>query len=611
MRLTGGEIVVRTLLQAGVPFVSGIPGHGCLALVDAFRRQQSEMPVYVVRHEQSAVHIADGYYRVAGRPAAVFTSIGPGALNTVVGLGTCFVDSTAVLGLIGETHTHMAGRGVLQELERVRAADSIRVLEPVAKYAQAVTRVEQLPHALGRALRAMTTGRPGPAVLTLPMDVQADSLEGPDGWPAPFGPGDALRPSRPDPVELARAASLLAAAKRPVILAGGGVLRSGARASAALVRLAEKLGAAVVTTLAGKSCFPEDHPLYAWHAGSKGTVVGNAMASSADVLLAVGCRFADETTSSYRRGVSLAIPPTRLIHADVDPTEIGKNYPAAVGLVGDAAEVLEGLAEELPGSPAWRDLPYVAELAGRREEWLASLQANRSAEHTPVTISRALAEMREVLPRHAYVVTSSGHSQAQILQEVPFYEPGTLVTTGGFSTMGFALPAAFGVKLARPDAPVVAVSGDGDFLMTAQELATATQYGFAVVAVVLNNSGFLSIRDLQLDAYGPDHAHLVEFPAPRGAGADAPSVDFAALARAFGVDAETVSRPGEVGPALGRALGRATDTGQPQLLEVRVNRHYPISGGRATGWWDVPVPGYLEELRTAYERGRREEALER
>ena len=618
MKLTGGQVVAKGLVAAGVPFVAGIPGHGCLALVDALYEERENLPVYVVRHEQSAVHLADGYFRVAGRPAAAFTSIGPGALNTAVGLGTAYVDSTAALVLIGETHTHMAGRGVLQEIERVRVADSLRVLEPVAKYAQAVTRVEQLPHALRRAWRAMTTGRPGPAVLSLPMDVQAESV---DLSPESFsGPGAVLagapaggtpaRPPRPDSGDLARAARLLAGADRPVILAGGGVLRSGPAACADLVRLAERLGAAVVTTLAGKSCFPEDHPLYAWHAGSKGTRVGNETTAAADVILAVGCRFADETTSSYRRGVSFAIPPTRLIHADIDPAEIGKNYPVEVGLVGDAAEVLAALLEELGPAPSadWRGLPRVLELDRRRRAWLAGLEAARSDEHRPVTISRALAELRQALPRDAYVVTSSGHAQAQILQEFPFYEPGTLVTTGGFSTMGFALPASFGVKLARPGAVVAAVAGDGDFLMTVQELATARQYGLGVVAVVLNNSGFLSIRDLQLDVYGQDRAYLTEFPAADPV--TAVSVDFAALARSFGVPAERVSLPGEVAPAVGRAITRVRDEGGPALVEVVVNRRYPISGGRATGWWDVPVPGYLAQRRAEYEKGRREEALD-
>lgn len=620
MKLTGGQIVAEGLAGAGLGFVSGIPGHGCLALVDALHGSRDRLPVYIVRHEQSAVHLADGYYRASGRPAAAFTSIGPGALNTAVGLGTAFVDSTAVLVLAGETHTHMTGRGVLQELERVRPADSIRVLEPLAKYAQAVGRVEQLPHALGRALRAMVTGRPGPAILTLPMDVQADQCDVDSAWVGAGGGNLAvdaghggLRAARPDPQAVERAASLLNAAGRSVILAGGGVLRAGPKAAADLVRLAERLGAAVITTLAGKSSFPEDHPLYAWHAGSKGTAVGNELASTADVLLAIGCRFADETASSYRPGASFSIGPTKLIHADVDPAEIGKNYPAEVGLVGDAAWVAEDLLAALGPGPDLRDRPYVAEIGRRRAAWLASLEPARSAGHYPVTVSRALSELRAALPRNGYVVTSSGHSQAQILQEFPFYEPGTLVTTGGFSTMGFALPAALGVRLARPAAPVVAVAGDGDFLMTAQELATAVQYGLGVVILVLNNDGFLSIRDLQADVYGPDRACFTEFGAAAGQGRGGPggarepgrmSVDFAALARSFGVTAETVSRAGEVGPAVSRALGTAASTGRPAMVEVIVNRDYGLSGGRATGWWDVPVPAYLEERRGLYERAR-------
>lgn len=605
MRLTGGQIVARTLVGAGIPWVAGIPGHGCLALVDAFFEQRGTLPLYLVRHEQSAVHLADGYYRAVGRPAAVFTSIGPGALNTAVGLGTAYVDSTAALALIGEVHSHMTGRGVLQELERVRVADSLRVLEPVTKYAQAVGRVEQLPHALNRALRAMLSGRPGPAALSLPMDVQAEVMD----IQLPERVGEIPPPPHPDPSALSRAVRLLAGAARPVILAGGGALR--ARCAPDLVRLAERLGAAVVTTMAGKSAFPEDHPLYAWHAGSKGTTMGNTLTASADVLLAVGCRFADESTSSYRRGISFNLPPTRLVQVDLDPAEIGKNYPVEVGLVGEAGAVLAGLVEGLGPPPTdWRDRPYSAEISRLRERWQAELAAGVDPDLCPVTISRTLAEVRAALPRDGFLVTSSGHTQAQVLQEFPCYEPGTLVTTGGFSTMGFALPAALGVKLAHPDRAVLALVGDGDFLMTAQELATAVQYGLGVVVMVANNDGFLSIRDLQIDVLGPERAYATEFVGAGRQGAD-PGVHFARLAEAFGVGAERVSRPGEVGPALSRALKAAAATGQPRLVEVLTNRAHPHSGGRAVGWWDVPVPGYLADRRAAYTRAREEESLER
>jgi acetolactate synthase I/II/III large subunit len=600
MRLTGGEIVAQTLINSNVPWVAGIPGHGCLALVDAFYKYRSDLPLYLVRHEQSAAHMADGYYRITGKSAAVFTSIGPGALNLAVGLGTAYVDSTAMLALIGETHTHMFGRGVLQELERQRAADSLRVFEPLTRYSHLATRVEQLPHALNRSFRAMQSGRPGPAIIALPMDVQAEAME---IDPVLLNYTAANYPTWPDPADLNKAARLLTEAKRPVILAGGGTLR--AKAADALIELAEKIGAAVITTMSGKSVFPEDHPLYGWHAGSKGTSCGNTLAAGADLVLAVGCRFADESTSSYRPGSSFNIPPAKLIQIDIDPTEIGKNYPVEVGLVGDAKIVLKALIAET-GKPV-ADLlnrPYSIEIAKCRDAWLAELAAFRDSKRQPVSVSQALAEIRTALPRDAYLVTSSGHSQAQVLQEFPFYEPGTLVTTGGFSTMGFSLPAALGVKLARPDKTVALLVGDGDFLMTVQELATAVQHNLAVVAIILNNQGFLSIRDLQHDVYGEERRYATEFRAKNG---EPVSPDFTALAGAFGVKAERVSRPGEVAGAVKRAV----DTAEPRVVEILVNREHPWSGGNAAGWWDVPVPEYLTGRRKKYEEARLEEKLDR
>lgn len=593
MRLSGGQIVTRSLIKNKIPWIAGIPGHGCLALVDALYEAQDQLPSYMVRHEQSAAHMADGYYRVSGKPAAVFTSIGPGALNLAVGLATSFVDSTAMLALIGETHTYMFGRGVLQELERNRAADSLRALEPLTRYSHLAGRVEQLPYALNRSFKVMHSGRPGPAVIALPMDVQAEGME---IDPNRLNFASSAPSCRPDSAELCKAARLINAAKRPLIIAGGGALRSGA--SEALVKLAERIGAAVITSMAGKSAYPEDHPLYAWHAGSKGTGCGNKLASSADLVIAVGCRFADETTSSYRPGKSFSIPPAKLIHIDIDPYEIGKNYPVASGLSGDAKVILEALLEELGKTKTdFREKAYTAEIILTRENWLTELKQLRGSDRSPITVSQALAEIRAALPRSGYLVTSSGHSQAQVLQEFPFYEPGTLVTTGGFSTMGFSLPAALGVKLARPERAAVALVGDGDFLMTGQELATAVQYSLPVVVVVLNNSGFLSIRDLQHDVYGEARRFATEF---RTAAGNLVSTDFTALAAAFGVGAEKVSEPGQVRPALERALA----SGEPRLLEVTVNREHPWSGGKAAGWWDVPIPEYLSERRQKYEAER-------
>jgi len=597
MLLTGGEIVAEHLVRRGVPYLVGIPGHGCLALLDAFKDRE-QVRVLQVRHEQSAVHLADGFYRVSGRPLAVYTSIGPGAANTVVGLATAFVDSTAVLVLCGDVHTYMFGRGVLQEVEREHWANLARVFEPVTKRYWQVMRPDQLPTVMNRAFGEMLGGRRGPVVVSLPMDVQAEAAE----VEVNVSPLDVAGRSAADPQAVARAAELLLSAQRPLILAGGGVLA--AEASPALQALAEHLGAAVISTFAGKGCFPEDHPLYGWHAGSKGTTCGNALARSTDVLLAVGCRFADETASSFRQGVSFSIPPTKLIHADIDPGEVGKNYPAEVGLVGDARAVLEQLLQEVRARAPRREsagTAYFQEIQRLKDEWSRELSPYRDSDRVPVTISRFIKELRAALARDAIVVTSAGNPQAQVLQEFAFYQPHTNITSAGFSTMGFTLPAAIGAKLAAPQQQVVGVTGDGDFLMTMQELATAVQYDVPVVMCVLNNMGWQSIRDLQISAFGRERVLATEF--TREGQPYTPH--FADIGRAFGCHSQRIESAEEVAPALGRAFA----SGRPSVIEVMVNREYPYSGGLVTGWWDVPVPAYLKERRERYERERSEERL--
>jgi len=597
MQLTGGQIIAEYLLKEQVPYLVGIPGHGCLGLVDAFLGREEQIKILQVRAEQAAVHLADGYYRTTGRPLACFTSIGPGALNTAIGLATAYVDSTPVLVLTGDTHTYMFGKGVLQEVERRHPADNVRALQPLTKRYWQVMDVRQLPTILPRAFNTMMTGRRGPVVVALPMDVQADSADVTIPEPAQRAPAGRVKG---DPQAIAQAAGLLAQAARPVILAGGGI--NAAEAWAELKQVAEQLDAAVVTTLPGKGCFPEDHPLAGWLGGSKGTGCGNELTKRADVILAVGCRFADETTSSYRHGITYNFPPTKLIHVDIDPEEIGKNYPVEVGLCGDAKSVLAELSTALAELNVAAKPEYRAEIAQRRDDWFASLTKFSASDKVPVTISRALKEARSFLDRDAIVASSSGNAQAQILQEFPFYEPRTNLTTGGFSTMGWTLPAALGAKLAEPDRQVIGIVGDGDFLMTIHELATAAQYDLPVVMMVLNNSSWQSINDLQVAAYGEERRIACDFTKPDGS---LYSPNFAAVAQGFGCHGEQIQRAEEVQPALRRAF----DSGKPAVVEVVVNKEFPYSGGLAVGWWDVPVPTYLPEKRARYERERAEEVL--
>jgi acetolactate synthase-1/2/3 large subunit len=595
MQLTGGEIVAKMLVGAGVPYAVGIPGHGCLQLVDALREQSDRLSILQPLHESAAIHLADGYYRATGQPLAAFTSIGPGALNTGIGLATAYVDSTAVLALTGEAHVHMFGVGVLQEIERRADAANWRALEPLCKRHFLALQARQLPRMMARAFNQMLTGRPGPVVIGLPMDVQAAvaEVELPD-----IGLRQARVAAAPDAEAIEEAADLLYAAKRPVILVGGGVIT--ARACDELRRVAEAAGAAVVNTMMGLGAFPADHPLYGWATGSKGTSCGLQLTRAADVLLAVGCRFADETACSYRHGAAFAIPETKLIHMDLDPHEIGKNYPAEVGIVSDARAGLSALAQALesrtPGD--WARSDYCAEIARLTAEWEQFLAGHRDDAREPVMISTMLRRIRAALPRDAIIVTSSGNTQAQMIQEFPFYEPGTCITTGGFSTMGFTLPAAIGVKLARPERAVVGVVGDGDFLMHIQELSTAVRYGVPVVIVVANNQGWISIRDLQTAALGEDHICATNF--ERNGEVYTPNL--ADVARDFGCWSRRVSRADEVADAINQA--RASE--RPAVVEVMVARDWPYTGTPAVGWWDVPIPGHLAGRRE-YEKAVGEE----
>jgi acetolactate synthase-1/2/3 large subunit len=404
----------------------------------------------------------------------------------------------------------------------------------------------------------------------------------------------------PDMGAIERAAELLHSAERPVILVGGGVVR--AQAFDELRKVAECVGAAVVNTMQGLGAFPADHPLYAWCTGSKGTTCGLELTRNADVLLAVGCRFADETTCSYRRGVAFSIPPTKLIQIDVDAHEIGKNYPVEVGIVADAKAGLGALSmvlEEL-GPRQWVGSAYSARIQQLKAEWEAFLARYRDDNMQPVTISTMLCKIRAALPRESIVVHSSGNTQAQILQELAFYEPGTCITTGGFSTMGFTLPAALGAKLARPDRPVAGIVGDGDFLMQIQELSTAVRYQIPVVIIVANNQGWISIRDLQMAAFGPEHAYATDFERE----GEVYSPDLAGVAREFGCWSRRISRAEEIGPAIRDAL--AADC--PAVVEVLVAREWPHTGTPAVGWWDVPLPEYVDG-RENYQKAMGEETV--
>ena len=597
MELTVGQIIGKALKAYGVPYVTGLPGHGNWSIIDAFNDPVSKLRFIQVMHEQSAVHIADAHYRVTGQPIAACTSIGPGATNTIIGLATAHCDSTALLLITGSAATHMRGHGVMQELDRFASPDFPHIVGPVTKRSFDVIRADQVPFVLHRAWNAMLTGRPGPVHMELPLDVQVETT---DVDVADINKRLPIGKPRADARAVETAIQLLLSAKRPCIVVGGGAISS--NATPELTALVEKLAIPAVFTWNGKGAISEDHPMCAGTAGWPGSLPGNRTAANADVLMSLGCRFTDWSASSYRKGVTFSIPDTKLIQVDIDPREIGKNYPAEVGIAADCklvlADILAGISDEQARKARDARASYLSDLQALKKQWEERLERRRSYNGMPTTMLRTLRELRRVLPRHAIVTVGSGHPQSTTKQAFPVYQPRTHITSGSFSSMGFALPAAIGAKLAKPDVPVVCIIGDGDFMMSVQELAVCAMYGIPVVFLVLNNSGYISIRDGQNHLMGRQIGS--EFAHHNGNG-QAYSVDFPALAKSFGFeDTAKVQAAEDIGPAIKRAL----DSGAPALVEVPITRDVSVAAAEVVGWWDFPVlPTASPAVKADYQAG--------
>lgn len=599
MKLTGGQVVAHALKEYGVEYVAGVPGHGIWALFDAFLQDGSEIPFIQVMHEQSAVHMADGYFRASGKPMACSTSVGPGAANTIIGLATAYCDSTAVFYVSGSPQTYMQGHGTMQELERQQDNAFPRITEQVTKRAWQAGSTTALPTIMHRAFNEMLTGRPGPVHVEVPMDVQVEAA---DVTIHPLARRMPVGVSHPDPAAIRAAADLLRAARRPVIVAGGGAIS--ANASAELTALAERLGAAVSITWNGKGAIAEDNPLFIGAVGQTGTTCGNKITAGADVVISVGCRFTDWSASSYAKGVSFSFPPGKLIHIDLDPREIGKTYPTEVGIVSDARIALQQLLAAISEDDGARlrdgNAEFHAEIAEAKAEWRALVEPRETSRETPFTSQRPLTALRKVLPRDGIVVVGSGNTQGAVKQSFPVYAPRTHLTSGSYSPMGWAVPAAMGAKLACPDKKVVAIVGDGDFMMSLPEMGTAVMNGINVVFLVLNNQGYMSIRGGQRKFMGRHFASEFNHHAGNG---QPYSADIAASARAFGLQAWKVEKDEDLEPALEAAL----NTDGPTLVEVMVSRD--AAGPFATGWWDFPSPAYYDKEQDAYAEMRAKEQM--
>jgi thiamine pyrophosphate-dependent acetolactate synthase large subunit-like protein len=527
---TVADALVRRLREHGVRHVFGYPGGQLTPLYDALARQTDVRHV-LARHEQAAGFMADGYARATGRPGVCLAVCGPGVLNAATPLATAFTDSTPVLLVSGQVASAARGlrSGYYHENDQLSAC---------ATFTKAQGRAESplgLVPTLDQMFLSMMGGRPGPALLEVPVDVLRADYPG-SAWP-PLPPDP--RPPAPPPREVERLAGLLAGWRRPVILAGGGVVSAGAEAL--LVEVAERLGAPVFITAMGKCAIPSSHPLAAglpWH---KATSDLTNMASffspllhEADGLLAVGCRFTQLVTGSW----SMPRPPA-LAQVDIDAEEIGRHYPVTVGIQADARETLRALLEALPAAP--------------RQPW-ADVAASAPKERWRLPGMDLVAPLRRALPEDAILVADITRLGYILLTDFPLNRPRTFLHPAGYVSMGFGLPAALGAKAAFPGRTVVAVAGDGCFLMSGMELATAVQERLPVVLVVVNDGSLTLIKAIQQRRYES-----------RFLGVDLVNPDLQTLARAFGVR----SWQAESDAAFEAALREAVALNEPALIEVR------------------------------------------
>lgn len=571
----GADIIVDQLCKEGIPYLFGVCGHGNVGFLDGAYKAGNRIKTISVHHEQSAGYMADAYWKIRHEPAATFTSCGPGSANLVVALAAAMMDSSAFLAITGNVPTDQFNRNPFQETGQFFQGDFPSVIRPYVKRSYQPTRVDMVPLAVRQACQLMRSGRPGPVNLDVPLNVFVEEAEVEVAQPIHH-----MRQRSPGAAEaLAAAVDMLLAAERPVIIVGQGLMLS--EATEALTRFAEIAGIPVVTSPNGKGSIDDRHDLAFGTIGRNGTFAGNEASRGADVILAIGFSFDDRSTSAWLDGYTLAIPPSRLIQIDIDTYEIGKNYPAELGIVGDARaslEVMAELAKARLSGPNTRPAAWLAKLRGDREVWKKYQSAFVGSDQMPLRPERLMHALSNALPDNAIVASDVGVHHNWVIQMLETRRPRQLIHSWGFAAMGFATSGILGAKLAAPDRPCVAVVGDGSFLMTPHALLTAVEYDIPVVWVVWNNNGYCSIRDLQVGLFGGRELATGFI---HDASQQLYSADFAMMARSMGVESARV----DAASTLEDALDHAIRANKPYLLEVPVDREIRPVG---TGSWELP-----------------------
>lgn len=579
--LNGGQMMVDHLIEQKVPYAFGLCGHGNIGFIDALYERMDDIKTISVRHESVAGFMADVYYRISGQPTATFTSCGPGSANMPICLGNAFLDSVPFFAVTGNVPTSQFNRGAFQELYRHYQADFPSTVKAYCKRVFQPTRGEQMPVTVREAWKTMVTGRPGPVVVDVPFDIfkEDTGAETPD--PKAWTDNISCKAGA-DPDGVVKAAKMLMEAKRPVIMVGQGC-RYG-EASKRLLKLAEKYQIPVAGSASGLGAIPAEHPLALGLVARNGMYQANQATRNADVILAMGMRFDDRTSSSWIPGYSFNIPPTKLIHVDIDPEEIGKNYPVALGLMADSGTFLGQLLHELES--------YSSELTNDRKEWLASIDGWKAEwdafiepgfhdPASPINPQRAAREIDLALPEDAILVSDIGIHHNWLIQYCKPTRPDSLIGSMGYGPMGFGVAGVLGAKLAAPDRPAVSVCGDGAFFMHNTVLGTAVEYNIPAVWVVWNNYAYASIRGLQR-GYLDGRELATDFKHPETGEPYNP--DFAAMARSCGVEGVSIDKPEDLGDAIKHAIA----ANKPFLIDANIGADKNPGGA---GVWELPGMG--------------------
>jgi acetolactate synthase-1/2/3 large subunit len=582
-KMKGGELIAEYLVKQKVPYVIGICGHGNVGILDPLYEARDRIKLISPRHEQCAGHMADGYFRVRHQPLATLTSTGPGSANLTMSLVTALSDSSAFLAITSNVPTSQANRAPFQELYKHNQSDFPSVLRPVVKRSFQPSRVDMLPLALRQSFDTMLTGRPGPVNLDVPYNLYQEEADV-EVPPASKGLGT-HRPGASD-ADLAAASELLANAKRPVLFIGQGATL--AEAGPEIAALQKKLGIPVITSPNGMGCVPAEDPLTLGFIGRNGAYPANQAGRHADLVITIGTRFDDRSSSSWTPGYSWNFPKTKLVHVDIDPQELGRNYVPDLGIIADAkvfagqllAAVVARRALDAGRYAEWR-----GQVAGWQADWEKFVRPNFSAITSPLRPEYVVDALQKVLPEDAILTLDSGVHHNWFMQ---FWKPRraqSMLNSWGYSSMGFGVCSVLGAKLAAPERPCISVCGDGGFSMTPYVVMTAVEYDLPCIWVVWNNFAWAAIRDIQIGMFG-GREHGTAF--YKGQDRKQPyNPDFAAMARACGADGVTVTKSEE----LRGALEQAIRSNRPCVLDVHVDdKVKPPS----TGTWQLPPTPFKE-----------------